>query len=210
MPSSSNQHALDFDHRDVFAAAAHDVLLAVDEKQRRPSPCVDNIASMEPAAVPGLVGGGFVFQVLEKKPRRGHRDHVPHQQFAGLAAHSHPRRHRRRCDNPSVPRAPMQRCPTWRGPPAVEVTAPAPVSVIAQASISGKPKRCSKSCLMTRIDTGAETKTYACARSARFLIELQQDRRHHAEIVDTVAPEFLTVRHQRCAWKRSSGTLRRP
>jgi hypothetical protein len=37
----------------------------------------------------------------------------------------------------------MQRLPTWRGPAAVDVTPPPPVSVIDQPSTSGNPKRCS-------------------------------------------------------------------
>ena len=37
----------------------------------------------------------------------------------------------------------MQRVPTWRGSRLAAISAPPPVSVIAQASISGKPKRSS-------------------------------------------------------------------
>ena len=38
----------------------------------------------------------------------------------------------------------MQRVPTCRGSRLAATSAPPPVSVIAQASISGKPKRASK------------------------------------------------------------------
>ena len=53
-------------------------------------------------------------------------------------------------------------------PPAVVVTAPAPVSVIAQASISGKPNRASNTSLMPRIDVRAETEAHAMPGLARL------------------------------------------
>ena len=43
------------------------------------------------------------------------------------------------------------------------MTAPAPVSVIAQASSSGKPKRCLERRVEALVDAGAEAEAHACA-----------------------------------------------
>ena len=166
------QHAFDLDHRDVLARAAHDVLLAVDEEQRAVVALAHDVAGVKPAAGPGLGGRGFVLQVFgeEAAPRRRRPSGAPAVRRPRRAAH--PRLRHRRCDSPSSAHRmrPMQRLPTWRGPPAVVVTAPAPVSVIAQASISGKPKRALEHLLMARIDAGAEAEAHAVRRLGVFLV----------------------------------------
>ena len=85
------QHALDLDRRDVLAAAADHVLLAVDEVQVAVGVAPHDVAGVEPAAGPGLVGGRLVLQVAgeEVAPRVGARSRAPAARRA--------RRRRRRC-----------------------------------------------------------------------------------------------------------------
>ena len=60
--------------------------------------------------------------------------------------------------------------------------AAAPVSVIAQASSSGKPKRASNARMVARVDAGAEAEAHLVLRSASPG-GAEQHRRHHAEVV---------------------------
>ena len=55
----------------------------------------------------------------------------------------------------------MQRVPMWRGSRLAMTQAAAPVSVIAQASTSGKPKRASNGAWCLRVDAGAEAEADA-------------------------------------------------
>ena len=102
----------------------------------------------------------------------------------------------------------MQRLPTWRGPPAVVVTAP-------RAGLGHRPgldQRKSEALLerflMTRIDAGAEAEAHAVRRVGLLALELQQDRRHHAEIVD----HGRAASPSRCATSaaRGNGRAARP
>ena len=60
--SSVYQDALDLDHRDVLAGAAHDVLLAVDEEERTVVAFAHDVAGVEPAARPGLAVAASSFR----------------------------------------------------------------------------------------------------------------------------------------------------
>ena len=56
--------------------------------------------------------------------------------------------------------------PTWRGSLVAPMTAPLPVSVMAQASISGKPKRSSKAPCSERSTPAPKPKRTSCLRSS--------------------------------------------
>ena len=146
------QHALDLDRGDVLAAAADDVLLAVDEVQLAVGVAPHDVAGVEPAALPGCRRGLGVLQVFAEEAVARLGAGMPHQQFARLIDRRPRRRRPQRC----APRArrpglPKQLVPDMpRLARLATTTAPAPVSVIAQASISGKPKRASKVACMPR------------------------------------------------------------
>ena len=79
---------------------------------------------------------------------------------------------------------PKQFVPTWRGSRCAMMQAAAPVSVIAQASSSGKPKRSSNGAWWR-----ASTPAPKPKRTLVLAVELarrrrEQHRRHHAEVVD--------------------------
>ena len=75
-------HALDLDRRDVLAAAPDHVLAPVDEVEVALGAAAHDVAGVEPAAVPGLLGGPLVLQVVEEEiaPRLGAGG--AHQQLA--------------------------------------------------------------------------------------------------------------------------------
>ena len=79
-----HQHALDLDRGDVFAGAADDVLLAVDEMKRAIRAAPHHVAGMKPAAVPGLRGGLGILEILAEEAVAGCRAGMAHQKFAGL------------------------------------------------------------------------------------------------------------------------------
>src|SRR6266568_694289 len=79
-----HQHALDLDRRDVFAGAADDILLAVDEMKRAVRAAPDHVPGMKPAAIPGFVGGFGVLEVFAEEPVAWRSAGVANQQFTGL------------------------------------------------------------------------------------------------------------------------------
>ncbi len=81
------QHGFHFHRGNVFAAAANHVFLAVDKVQIAIGIAAHHIAGMKPAVGPGLLRGGFVFQVTGKKAVTGVRPAVTHQQF-GVFVHT--------------------------------------------------------------------------------------------------------------------------
>ena len=80
-----HQHAFDFHGRDVLAAAADHVLLAVDEAQRAVGLAAHDVAGVEPAAFPGLVRRRGVLQVAGEETVARIVAGVAHQQLAGFA-----------------------------------------------------------------------------------------------------------------------------
>ena len=91
------QHALDLDRRDVLAAAPDHVLLAVDEEEAAFGVAPHDVAGVEPAAGPGLLGRGVVLQVAgeEVAARIGARSRAPAARPACRAARRGLRRRRR-------------------------------------------------------------------------------------------------------------------
>ena len=178
------EHALDLDGRDVLAAAADHVLLAVDEEEVALRVAPHHVAGVEPAAGPGFARGRLVLQVAgeEVAPRVVARG--AHQQFARRVDRRRRGLRRRRAGSRRSPRwRPKQLVPTRRGSRLAITQAAAPVSVMAQASTSGKPKRASKGAWFLRSTPAPKPQRIAWSRSAADARRRQQHRRHHAEVV---------------------------
>ena len=144
---------------------------------------------------PRLPRGGFVLQVAgeEAAPRVGRRRGAP------AVRRARPTRDvRARVVDDAI--LDVGRCaaeaavPTWRGSRLAMTTAPAPVSVIAQASSSGNPKRASNGACSLRSTPAPKPKRTLCSRSC----------------VDRSAPPAASPASRRGSarwWRRDSRTL---
>ncbi len=164
-PDAGVEDALDLDRRDVLAAAPDDVLAPVDEVEVALGVAPDDVAGVEPAVGPGFLGRRLVLQVAEEEvaARVGRRRRGP----AARREHRPPTRRprRRRCEPRRRAARPKQLVPTWRGSRWAMMQAPAPVSVMAQASSSGKPKRSSKAAWWRGSTPAPKPKRRWCWRS---------------------------------------------
>ena len=178
------QHALHLHRRDVLAAAADHVLLAVDEEEVALGIAPHQVAGVEPAAGPGLARGRLVLQVAGEEMAARIVASGAHQQFARRVdrARRGPRRRPAAISTKSGWR-PKQLLPTQRGSRFAITQAAAPVSVMAQASTSGKPKRSSKGAWFLRSTPAPKPQRIAWSRSAGRGRCSEQHRRHHAEVV---------------------------
>ena len=139
-----------------------------------------DVAGVEPAAFPGLVRRRGVLQVAGEETVARIVAGVAHQQLAGFARGG---LDARVGDDAYLRRLPRRRssCCRWRGSLLAMMTAPAPVSVMAQASSSGKPKRASKGACSCVHAPRRSRSGCPAARPGRGL-GLHQDGGHHAEV----------------------------
>src|SRR5215216_69648 len=78
------QRAFDLEHADVFAAAPHDGLLAIEEIHQPAFVGEDEVAGVEPAVLPRRFGGFFIFQVTAEETGTGIFALGADQQLAGF------------------------------------------------------------------------------------------------------------------------------
>src|SRR5207245_2642692 len=127
---------------DVLARAPDDVLLAVDEIEHAVFGPPHDVARVEPAAAPRLLGRLRVLEVAREESPSGVRAGAAHDEFARRPARDlavtlvhHPRLEL----PPGRPKARVDVCRgSWQSPKI------RPVSVMPHTSISGNPNRFSK------------------------------------------------------------------
>ena len=151
------QDALDLDRRDVLAAAPDHVLAPVDEVEVAVGAAPHDVAGVEPAAGPGLLGRRIVLQVAEEEVARGSAPAARTSSSPGTSTRDvgallvDDARLDERLGAAEAGRADVARLAVGH-----DAAPPAPVSVIAQASSSGRPKRASNAAWCARVDAGAE------------------------------------------------------
>ena len=207
------EHALDLDRRDVLAAAADHVLLAVDEVEVAFGVAPHHVAGVEPAVGPGLVGG------FARPSGSRRRSRAADRRRRSAPAVRPARRRRRRApfvvDEAHLDevrrRARSSSCRRGAARGCAMTQAAAPVSVIAQASTSGKPKRSSNGAWFLRSTPAPKPQRIACSRSTLARRRREQHRRHHAEVVRRWSRRLSrTLCTSVFGWKRSSCTRQPP
>src|SRR6185369_69021 len=83
------ERGLHLQRGDVLAGAADDVLDPVDEVELAVLGAAHRVAGVEPAAVPGLFGGGRILEVARKEAAPGVGSPLTNQQLRGLFVKSY-------------------------------------------------------------------------------------------------------------------------
>ena len=204
------QHALHLGCRDVLAAAADHVLPAIDKEQIAVRVTSHDIAGVEPAILPCGLRRFKVAEVFGEDSGAWIGTGCPHQQFTGRIV----RRLLAGLIDDAVSMngwaRPKQDRPIRRGSSLAITTAAAPVSVIAQASIIGMPKRSSNAAWYRGSVPGAKPNRTACSRSSGDDCSPSSMVGITPRLCMIVASLSRTVRHQLRGWNRSSGMMQPP
>ena len=179
------QHGLHLERRDVLAAPADHVLLAVDKEITAVRPAARNVARVPPATVPAFSRRRLVLEVAREETAAGVRAHRAHKDLAWF-----PIRHR-----VAIVVAEPQFDFRRRAPETALTHMPWLVVRTADSAGAGlghgpsldqrKPESRLERRMVLGLDVGARPVQHAMRAFLGHDRQFEQDRRHHAKVMHT-------------------------